>query len=53
VIKKFVERRWGKDEAGNEERIRKAYGDFKSELENKFSNGELGRSRGQGPRLPG
>jgi len=39
VIKKFVERRWGKDETGNGERIRKAYGDFRTELENKFSNG--------------
>src|SRR6267143_5113375 len=39
VIKKFVERMWGKDDAGNAERIRKAYGDFRTELENKFSNG--------------
>jgi phosphonatase-like hydrolase len=39
VIKKFVERQWGKDAAGNEDRIRKAYDDFKSELESKFSNG--------------
>lgn len=39
VIKSFVERRWGKEEAGNEERIRKAYGDFKVELENRFANG--------------
>jgi len=48
VIKKFVERRWGKDEAGNEERIRKAYGDFKSELENKFSNGGVRPIQGAG-----
>src|ERR1700680_2337392 len=39
VIKKFVERQWGKEVAGNEDRIRKAYGDFKAELENRFSNG--------------
>lgn len=39
VIKKFVERQWGKDDAGNEDRIRKAYEDFRAELENKFSNG--------------
>lgn len=39
VIKKFVERRWGLDDAGNEERIQKAYGDFKAALESKFSNG--------------
>ena len=39
VIKKFVERQWGKEDAGNEDRIRKAYADFRAELENKFSNG--------------
>jgi len=39
VIRKFVERRWGKEAAGNEERIRKAYADFRAELEDKFSNG--------------
>jgi phosphonatase-like hydrolase len=39
VIKKFVERTWGKDHAGNEGRIHKAYADFRTELENKFSNG--------------
>jgi len=39
VIKKFVERQWGFEEAKNEERIRKAYGDFKAALESKFSNG--------------
>jgi phosphonatase-like hydrolase len=39
VIKKFVEGQWGKEDARNEERILKAYGDFKTELENKFSNG--------------
>ena len=38
VIKKFVDRQWGQD-AKNEERIRKAYGDFKTTLEDKFSNG--------------
>src|SRR5437899_3366714 len=39
VIKKFVERRWGKVDASNEERIEKTYGDFRTELENRFSNG--------------
>lgn len=39
VIKKFVERQWGEAAAGNEQRIRKAYGDFRAELEGKFSNG--------------
>jgi len=39
VIRRFVERKWGKEDAGNEDRIRKAYGDFKAELENRFSNG--------------
>jgi phosphonatase-like hydrolase len=39
VIKKFVERQWGKEAAGNEDRIRKAYGNFRVELEDKFSNG--------------
>src|SRR3981081_1057953 len=39
VIKKFVERQWGKEDAGNEDRIRKGYADFRAELENKFSNG--------------
>ena len=39
VIRKFVERKWGKEDAGNDDRIRKAYGDFRTELENRFSNG--------------
>src|SRR3979490_1026355 len=39
VIKKFVERQWGNADPGNEERIRKAYGDFRTELEKRFSNG--------------
>jgi phosphonatase-like hydrolase len=39
VITRFVERQWGKQEAGNEARIAKAYGDFKAQLETKFSNG--------------
>ncbi len=39
VIKKFVERRWGKEDASNEERIQRAYADFRTELENRFSNG--------------
>ncbi len=48
VIKKFVERQWGKDAAGNEDRICKAYGDFKSELESKFSNGGVNPIAGAG-----
>jgi phosphonatase-like hydrolase len=39
VITRFVERQWGKADPGNEARIAKAYGDFKSQLESKFSNG--------------
>src|ERR1700686_1949725 len=39
VIKKFVEHQWGREDAGNEDRIRKAYQDFRTELENRFSNG--------------
>jgi phosphoglycolate phosphatase len=39
VITRFVERQWGKEDSGNEARIAKAYGDFKSQLESKFSNG--------------
>ncbi len=39
VIKRFVERQWGNVDAENEDRIRKAYGDFRTELENRFSNG--------------
>lgn len=39
VIKKFVERQWGNEDAGNDNRIAKAYADFRTELENRFSNG--------------
>src|SRR3974390_1158057 len=39
VIKRFVERRWGTGDVGNETRIAKAYQDFRTELENRFSNG--------------
>src|ERR1700688_2423826 len=39
VITRFVERQWGKQEAGNEARIAEAYRDFKAQLEMKFSNG--------------
>ena len=39
VIKRFVERQWGKEDGCNEDRIRKAYGDFRAELEMTFSNG--------------
>jgi phosphonatase-like hydrolase len=38
VIQNFVERQWGKNDAGNEDRIRKTYADFRTELENRFSN---------------
>ena len=49
VIKNFVERKWGKENAGNAERIRKAYGDFRIELENRFSNGGVKPIRGADP----
>src|ERR1700730_14849399 len=39
VIKKVVERQWGNVDAGNEDRLRKAYGDFRTEVESRFSNG--------------
>lgn len=39
VIKKFVERQWGADQAGNEQRIRTAYEGFRTELESRFVNG--------------
>jgi phosphonatase-like hydrolase len=39
VIRSFVERRWGKEDAANEARIDKAYKKFRDELESKFSNG--------------
>lgn len=39
VIKNFVERQWGQQDPENETRIAKAYQDFKTLLENKFSNG--------------
>jgi phosphonatase-like hydrolase len=48
VIKKFVERQWGAQDAKNEERIRKAYADFKAALENKFSNGGVRAIAGAG-----
>jgi len=49
VIKKFVERKWGKEDAGNAGRIRKAYADFRTELENRFSNGGVKPIPGAGP----
>jgi phosphonatase-like hydrolase len=39
VIRQFVERRWGKEDSGNEARIDKAYKRFREALEGKFSNG--------------
>ena len=39
VIRRFVERRWGKEDAGNEGRIDRTYQNFREELEGKFSNG--------------
>jgi phosphonatase-like hydrolase len=39
VIKTFVERQWGKEDPRNEDRICKAYDDFREELERKFANG--------------
>lgn len=41
VIKHFVEREWGNEDRNNESRIAKAYQDFRSELEKKFSNGAI------------
>jgi len=46
VIKTFVERQWGAGEAGNGERIRRAYDDFKHALEEKFANGGAKPIRG-------
>lgn len=46
VIKYFVEREHGKENGDNETRIAKAYQDFRSELENKFSNGGIKRISG-------
>jgi phosphonatase-like hydrolase len=39
VIRRFVERRWGKGDSANQERIEKTYDDFRKELEKAFSNG--------------
>ena len=39
VIRRFVERQWGKEDAGNEARVDEAYATFRTELENRFSNG--------------
>jgi len=41
VIRKFVERQWGEEDSGNQDRIGKAYGDFRAELENRFSHGRV------------
>ena len=46
VVKKFVERQWGKEDVANEARITKAYQDFKDKLENSFSNGGVKPIRG-------
>jgi len=46
VIKKFVERQWGKQEPKNEIRIAKTYQDFKTHLERSFSNGGVNPIRG-------
>jgi phosphonatase-like hydrolase len=46
VIKKFVERQWGKQDPGNEARIARAYQDFKRQLESSFSNGGVKPIRG-------
>ena len=48
VIKTFVERQWGAGDAGNGERIRRAYDDFKRALESKFANGGAKPIRGAG-----
>ncbi len=39
VIKRFVQRQWGAGDAGNGERTRLVYDDFKHALELKFANG--------------
>jgi phosphonatase-like hydrolase len=41
VIRRFVERQWGKEDVGNEKRVDKTYADFRAELENKFSRGGI------------
>ena len=41
VIKHFVERRWGKEDPHNEQRIAKAYQDFRAELESRFASGGI------------
>jgi phosphonatase-like hydrolase len=46
VIRTFVERQWGACDAGNGERIRRAYDDFKRALESKFANGGTKTVRG-------
>jgi phosphonatase-like hydrolase len=46
VIRRFVERRWGIEDVGNEERIERAYQNFREELESKFSNGGVKPIRG-------
>jgi phosphonatase-like hydrolase len=46
VVKKFVERQWGKEDVANEGRITKAYQDFKGKLEGSFSNGGVKPIRG-------
>jgi len=46
VIRTFVERQWGAGDAGNGERIRRAYDDFKHALESKFANGGTKTIRG-------
>jgi phosphonatase-like hydrolase len=48
VIKKFVEEQWGAQDEKNEERIRRAYRDFKVALEDKFSNGGVKPIAGAG-----
>src|ERR1700680_68399 len=49
VIKTFVERQWGKEDPRNQDRICKAYDDFREELEHKFANGGGKTLPGGGP----
>ena len=46
VIRRFVERKFGPEDADNKRRVDKAYADFRAELEGKFSNGGVKPIRG-------
>jgi phosphonatase-like hydrolase len=46
VIQRFVERKFGTEDADNKKRVDKAYADFRAELESKFCNGGVKPIRG-------